>query len=48
MKFSVDHNVKPATIKFPLKEGNEEALKTLGEGRMRYGSLLQSNLELKL
>jgi len=41
LKFVVQHNIRPTIMKFPLvKEGVEEALETLSEGRMRYRGVL--------
>lgn len=41
LKFVVQHNIRPAIMKWPLtKEGIEESMKTLREGRMRYRGVL--------
>lgn len=41
LKFVVDHNIRPTIMTWPLnKEGIEDALKTLREGRMRYRGVL--------
>lgn len=41
LQFAVDHDVKPKIMTWPMnKEGIEEAMGTLREGRMRYRGVL--------
>jgi D-arabinose 1-dehydrogenase-like Zn-dependent alcohol dehydrogenase len=41
LKFAVDHDIKPIIMTWPLnKEGVEESMKTLREGKMRYRGVL--------
>jgi D-arabinose 1-dehydrogenase-like Zn-dependent alcohol dehydrogenase len=41
LEFAVTHNIRPRIMEFPLtKEGIDNAMKTLREGKMRYRGVL--------
>jgi D-arabinose 1-dehydrogenase-like Zn-dependent alcohol dehydrogenase len=41
LKFAASQNVRPVTVQFPLnKDGIEDSMRTLSEGKMRYRGVL--------